>query len=40
MNGVIAAHDAILAWPPMRSTLLVEDIARNDELIFFSNIWS
>lgn len=33
VDGVVAAHDAVFAGPPVRSALLVEDIARDNILI-------
>lgn len=34
VDGVVAAHDAVFAGPPVRSALLVEDVARDDILIW------
>lgn len=33
VDGVVAAHVAVLAGPPERAALLVEDVAGNDELV-------
>ena len=37
VNGEVAAHDAVLAGPPMRASLLVDDVARDDELVYISS---
>lgn len=33
VDGVVAAHDAVLARPPVRASLFVDDVARDDILV-------
>ena len=33
VDGVVAAHVAVLAGPPVCSALFVDDVAGNDELV-------